>query len=243
MHEFIKKACAVLVLSAVASAPALAAGHTWKISLGQMPFAAESKDKGAYVDIVKAMAKATGDTVDIQVVPFARSLGDVIERKVDMHLPLLQLPGAEKGTDAFDYSTDTVHRVNFVIFSGKTLDITPSNAGKFHVETDAAHTGYFGFPITPSPSVESSIRKVDAGRLDAFIYADAPVDRLIRDNKLKNLKRQLFKRFDVKFVLPKGARGGEADKFITDAIAKLKASGEWSKLIAQLDASYDNWQP
>lgn len=243
MYQFIKKALVLLMLSAVASAPALAAGKTWKISLGQMPFAAESKDKGAYVDIVKAMAKATGDTVDIQVVPFTRSLGDAMSKKVDAHLPIIQLPGMDKGTPDFDYSTETVHHVNFVLYSGKSLDITPANAGKFKVETDAAHTGYFGFPIAPSPSVEGSIKKVDAGRLDAFIYADQPIDRLIKQNKLANVKRQLFKRFDVKFVLPKGGRGSEVDKFITDAIAKLKASGEWDKLLTLLDAQYDNWQP
>jgi hypothetical protein len=47
------------------------------------------------------------------------------------------------------------------------------------------------------------------------------------------------------FILPKGERGGPADKFISDAVRKLKESGEFERIMAaNLTMSvYDDWQP
>ena len=87
------------------------------------------------------------------------------------------------------------------------------------------------------------MKKVDAGRLDAFIFADAAADQFIKQNKLTNIKRQLYKRFDVKIILPKGGRGGPTDKFLSENIAKLIKSGEMAKIMGQIDAQFNNWQP
>ena len=234
--------CAVAV-SAIFVAPAFGAGKTWKASLAQMPVYAESRDKGVLVDLVKAMEKASGDKIEYQVVPFPRSMNDVQEKTVDFHLPLIQIPGSEKGTDKFDYSTETIFHVNFTIYSGKDVKITPDSASKFKVETEAAHTNYFNFPIQPSTNLEGSLKKVDAGRLDAFIFADGASDPIVKQNKLANIKRQLYKRFDVRIVLPKGGRGGPTDKFLSETIGKLVKSGEMAKIMAPIDAPFDNWQP
>lgn len=231
------------VLAAFFMVPSIGAAKTWKASLAQMPVYAESKEKGVLVDFIKALEKASGEKIEYQVVPFARSMSDVQEKKVDFHMPLIQIPGSETGTDKFDYSTETIFHVNFTLYSGKKLDINPQNVSKSKVETDSAHTNYFGFPITQSFSIESSLKKVDAGRIDAFIFADNASDPIIKQNKLANIKRQLFKRFDVKIILPKGGRGGSTDKFLSNAIGKLKKSGEFSKIMGPIDAPFDPWQP
>lgn len=242
MKDFFKKMFCALVVATLFLYPAIGAAKTWKASLAQMPVYAESKDKGVLVDFIKALEKASGEKIEYQVVPFARSMSDVQEKKVDFHMPLIQIPGSEKGTDKFDYSTETIFHVNFTLYSGKKLDITPQNVGKSKVETDAAHTAYFGFPIVQSFSIESSLKKVDAGRIDAFIFADNASDPIIKKEKLTNIKRQLFKRFDVKVILPKGDRGGPTDKFLTEAIGKLKKSGEFTKIMGPIDAAFDPWQ-
>lgn len=239
-----KIVCSVAVtVVAFCAGPAFGTGKTWKASLAQMPVYAESRDKGVLVDFVKALEKVSGDKIEYQVVPFPRSMNDVQEKSVHFHLPLIQLPGSEKGTDKFDYSTDTIFHVNFTMYSGKDVKVTPDTANKFKVETEAAHTAYFTFPVQPSSSLEGSLKKVDAGRVDAFIFADAAADPLIKQNKLTNVKRQLFKRFDVKIVLPKGERGGATDKFLSESIDKLIKNGEMARIMGPLDAPFDNWQP
>ncbi|MGV8892209.1 MAG: hypothetical protein ACOH2K_04555 [Burkholderiaceae bacterium] len=238
-----KRLLGVVLLATVSTSPAFAAGKTWKASLAQMPGYAESKDKGVLVDFVKALERVSGDKIEYQVVPFQRSMNDVQEKRVDFHMPLIQLPGSDTGTDKFDYSTDTIFHVNFALYSGKSANITPATASKFKVETDAAHTKYFNFAIAPSTSLEGSLKKVDAGRLDGFIFADMAADQIVKQDKLANIKRQLYKRFDVKIVLPKGARGGPTDKFLSENIAKLVKNGEMAKIIGPIDVPFNNWQP
>ncbi|MBF0510425.1 MAG: hypothetical protein HQK57_16075, partial [Deltaproteobacteria bacterium] len=120
---------------------------TLKASLAQLPVAAENKDKGVLVDVVKAIGKEAGVEMDIQVVPFKKSMQDVETKKVDFHFPLLVNPQTDPSKLNFDYSTATVFRVHFVIYSNKAKNITKSNLKDFNVETEAAHTGFFDFPI------------------------------------------------------------------------------------------------
>jgi len=243
MKNCLKNVFCALVVATLFLYPAVGSAKTWKASIAQMPVYAESKDKGVLVDFVKALEKASGEKIEYQVVPFPRSMSDVQEKKVDFHMPLIQIPGSETGTDKFDYSTATIFHVNFTLYSNKKGDITPQNVGKSKVETEAAHTAYFGFPVIQSFSLEGSLKKVDAGRIDAFIFADNASDPIIKKEKLSNIKRQLFKRFDVKVILPKGDRGGATDKFLSAAIDKLKKSGEFNKIMGVIDAPFDNWQP
>lgn len=244
MHRRSAVCLAVSALAWTLAAPgAHAAGKTWKVSLAQMPVYAESLDKGVLVDLVKALEKVSGDKVELQVVPFPRSMADVQDKKVDLHMPLIQLPGSETGTAKFDYSTDTIFHVNFTMYSTKGVDVTPATAPKFKVETELAHVDYFGFPIVPSNSIEGSLKKVNAGRVDAFVFADAACDPVVKSAGLSNLKRQLYKRWDVKVVLPKGARGGAGDKWLAENIAKLRSSGQYDKIMGVLDTPYQDWQP
>ena len=235
--------CSATLGVMLTTAPALAAGKIWRASLAQMPVYAESHEKGVLVDFVKALEKASGDKIEYQVVPFARSIDDVQDKRVDFHLPLIQLPKVETGTNKLDYSTETIFHVNFTLYSNKTLEVTPVNVAKFKVETDAAHTDYFDFPIAPAFKIDGALRKVDAGRLDAFIFADFASDPIVKERKLNKIKRQLFKRFNVKIILPKGGRGGPTDRFLSETIAKLRHSGEMARIMGPIDAPYDDWQP
>ncbi|ODU10033.1 MAG: hypothetical protein ABS84_06200 [Rubrivivax sp. SCN 71-131] len=220
---------------------AQAAGKTWKVSLAQMPVYAESADKGVLVDLVKALEKVSGDKLELQVVPFQRSMSDVQGKKVDFHMPLIQLPGSETGTPKFDYSKETIFHVNFTLYSTKGKDVTPATASKFKVETEQAHVDYFDFPIIASSSIEGSLKKVNAGRVDAFVFADTASDPIVKGAGLGNVKRDLFKRFDVKVVLPKGERGGAADKWLSENIGKLRASGDFDRIMGMIDAPFQSW--
>lgn len=244
MKNFKKRMfCTFLVATALFFFTSVGFAKVWKASIAQMPGYAENMDKGVLVDFVKALERVSGEKIVYQVVPFSRSISDAEEKRVDFHMPLIQLPGAETGTDKFDYSTEIIFHVNFILYSSKKLNINPQNVAQFRVETDAAHIKYFNFPIVPSFTIEGSLKKVDAGRTDAFIFADFASDPVVKQNKLSNIKRQLYKRFNVRIVLPKGQRGGATDKFLSNAIGKLRATGEFNKIMDQIDYQFNAWQP
>ncbi len=215
----------------------------YSASLAQMPVYAESLEKGVLVDFTKAIAAESGKKVDISLHPFARSMNNVTSGKADFHMPLIAVPDIDMSTLDYDYSTETIFHVNFVMYTKKGSGITKEKLSTSKVETDIAHVAYFDFKITGSPNIEQSLKKVNAGRIDAFIFADFASDPLVKKNKLTNVKRELFKVYDVKIILPKGGRGGSTDLFLSDTIKKMKDSGSFNKIMSAIDTPYDNWQP
>ena len=224
---------------------AAAADEAIKVSVAQMPVLAESKDKGLVINMLKAMERVAGRPFDISVQPFARSIADASDGRVDVHFPLLQAIGSPNSTGKFDYSSEVVYPVNFVLYTKKGSGVTVDSLKAAKIETDIAHTSYFDFPATGSSDLLLSLKKVDAGRIDGVIFADTVLDPVVKSNQLNGLQRTMYKVFNVKFVLAKGANGSPADKVLSASIAKLKASGDWGKLTEAvgLGRPYDNWQP
>lgn len=212
-----------------------------KVSLAQMPMYAESTEKGVLVDMSKAIADASGNKLDLQVVPFKRSMDNVITKKVDYHAPLIMNPTIDPKTLKYDHSTETIFHVNFTMYSNKNKKIDKNKLKEYTIETDAAHTQYFPFPMVSSSDLEASLKKVDAGRIDAFIFADQASDPLVKKLGLKNIRRELYQVFDVKIILPKGGAGGATDKMISAAIKKLKDEGKWNPIMSVIDQPFKEW--
>lgn len=215
----------------------------YRASLAKMPGYAESTEKGILVDFVKAIATESGKKINLVVEPFARSLNNVISKKADFHMPLIAIPDIDMSTLNYDYSTETIFHVNFVLYTKKGSNMSIADLPNSKVETDMAHIPYFTFPIKGSSNLELSLKKVNTGRIDAFIFADFACDPIVKKNKFSNIKRDLFKVYDVKIVLPKSGQGGQTDKFLSQVIAKLKVNGTYDKIMGVLEVEYDNWQP
>lgn len=111
----------------------------------------------------------------------------------------------------------------------------PNRLADYLIETDVAHTLYFPFDTQPSAYILSSLKKLELGRIDGFIFADDATDPLIKANNLQNIQRQLYRRFEVKIVLPKGGAGGATDRFLSEAFRKLRASGWFDELMQPVD--------
>ncbi len=214
-----------------------------KASLAQMPLYAESTDKGVLVDLTKAMAEASGTNIEIQVVPFKRSMENVINRNVDFHMPLIKNPNISDDKLDYDNSTETIFHVNFVLYSKKDKDIDLNNLKDYKLETDLAHIPYFDFPIKTFSSPDSALQKIAKGRIDGLIFADGAIDPVLKQLDLKDIKRQLYKVFDVKVILPKGEQGKDVDQFLSSTIKKLRDSGKYEEIMKAVDYEYDNWQP
>lgn len=213
----------------------------YKASLANMPVYAESPEKGVLVDLAKAMAKVSGVPISIVVEPFARSIHNVTQAKTaDFHMPLIVPPGGDPKD--LDYSTAVIHHVNFVLYTNKDSKVTRDNLNQFNIETDNAHIAYITEKTTGSASLENSLKKVNAGRLDGFIFADFACDPILKALDLKNVKRTMYKRFDSNFVLPEGGKGGPVDKFLTETLNKLKANGEFARILDPINTEFDPWQ-
>lgn len=215
----------------------------FKASLAQMPNYAESMEKGVLVDLVKAMSKESGVKISYSVVPFARSMDNVITKKVDFHMPLIVATNLDESKLKYDHSTETIFHVNFILYTNKSKPIKKEDLKTAKVETDMAHTQYFDFPVVASTNIAGSLRKLNAGVIDAFIFADFASDPIVKGENLSNIKRELYYRFDVKIILPKGANGGEIDKFLTKTIKAMRAKGTFQTIMDPIDTPYDNWQP
>jgi polar amino acid transport system substrate-binding protein len=213
----------------------------YKASLANMPVYAESTEKGVLVDFTKALSKAAGVPISIVVEPFPRSINNVTQAKTaDFHMPLIVPPGDDPKD--LDYSTSIIFHVNFVLYTNKDSKVARDNLDQFKIETENAHIAYIKEKTTGSASIENSLKKVDAGRLDGFIFADFACDPILKAQNLKNVKRTLYKRFDVRIVLPEGGKSGPVDKFLTETIEKLKANGEFAKILDPINTEFDPWQ-
>ncbi len=241
MKNFLKNGLLLLVIISFMIGGTLQAKEL-KASLAKMPGYAESVDKGVLVDLVKAMEKAYGKKIIRQVVPFARSMNNIIEGEVDFHMPLIKLPDSKSKKLPYDYSAETIFHVNFVLYSHKDKPLDMKQMKTYKLETDRAHINYFEFPIAASSGIDSSLKKLAAKRIDGFIFADFATDPVLKQMNSKEIKRQLFKVYDVKIILKKGDAGGTLDRKLSEIIGKLRESGEYDKIMSSIEKAYDNWQ-
>jgi polar amino acid transport system substrate-binding protein len=216
-----------------------------KASLPYLPILAESKDKGVLVDLLKAMAEEYKDgKITWDVYPPARSMDNVEKGKADFEMPQLVNPNISPNKLPFQWSSDIIFRVIFGLYTNKNnKEINPGNLKKFNIETLNGMEGFFGFPVAGSPSIESSLKKVDMGRIDGWIMAMPESDQTLKGLNLKNIKRWEYKKYDAKIVLQKGPQGKEVDKMLSGLIKKLKANGKYQKIMAPiLDQKFEEWQ-
>jgi len=218
-----------------------------KISLPFIPPLVETKDKGILVDLCKALAEEyKGGKITWDVFPFPRSMDNVEKGRADLHMPYITPPNPQR--IPFQYSTEVIFKVIMCLYTNKSnTEINPKNAAKFKIETDAGATYVFDHDvpgITGSPSIESSLQKLNMGRIDGWLFAMPESDMVLKKLQLKNIKRWEFKKYDVKALLPLGEKGKEVDKIFSDLVKKLKASGKYQQIMAPiLDQKFDPWQP
>ena len=208
-----------------------------KATLAEMP------TTDIFVDLVNAIAKTSGKEIEIQRVPFNKSMHDLVDGKADFHIPLIKAVNIDEATLDYAYSTETIFHVSFVLYTNKNKPIDKSKLKDYRIETDLAHVPYFDFPIKGSTRVDSSLKKVDAGRIDGFIFADSSTDPILKQEGLKNIHRELYKVFDVKIILPKGEKGKATDAFLTETIEKMRADGTFDKIMSPVEQPYNDWQP
>jgi len=215
----------------------------YKVVVPQMP----EPVIAPYKNLINLFPTVSTDTFPIEIVPFARGFYLISEKQADILLPLLEIPDVSKHAALkFDYSTVNIIDIVFVLCSNKSknvdvAELKKGNPKKFKIETDMAHTDYFSFACTGSTNAEASLKKVDAGTIDGYIFGQPTTNLILKKIPMKNIKRQYYDTFHMKFLIQKGTKGGELDKKLTVLIEKLKANGKYQEVL-KFDA-YNDWQP
>jgi hypothetical protein len=201
--------------------------------------------------MIKALGEDAGITVKIIKVPMQRMVAMLDAKDADMGVPMLAIKDKEKQKFLpFDYSTEPLQKMYFVLYTNasKAVDaeaLKKGNPKGFKIESDTSNMTLFSFPVLPSTNPEGSLKKLSEGLIDGYIMAGASIDPILRALKFKNIRRQYFETFDIVFALRKNDKGGPVDKFLSDGLKKLKASGRYDKIMGDSSKTgiYEEWQP
>jgi ABC-type amino acid transport substrate-binding protein len=235
--------CAVIVLLVSVSTGLYA--QTYIVAVGDIPGLEPLKQ------MIKTMGEEMNVKLEFKTVPMQRMVNMLISREADIGVPMLALKDQEQIKKLpFDYSTDPFQTMSFVLYTNKSkpIDIASLKSGNpkgFKIESDISNMNMFKFTTLPSTVIDGSFKKVDGGQIDGYIMGQLTSDPVLKALKLKNIKRQLYEVYDIVFALQKGARGTAVDKFISEGLKKLKASGKYDTFMkpAIQAAVYDDWQP
>lgn len=245
------------------SADVNAKAEPLRVSIPKMPVHAENHHKGVLIDFVKALAKKLDQDIDIQVVPFSRSIYYVSTSKVDFHLPFIKpsvdfssqkqpkageeiKPNVKSKQDLhnFIYSDATIFQVNFVLYSHVDAKIDLNNIDDYKIETDSAHLPFLQKVSLGSNCITCSLKKVQHKMTDGYIFADSSTDPLLQKNKalLTSVKREFYQKFAVKMLFPNTDKGRKLNKKVSAVVEDMRLTGELKELLSTVDFSYDDWQ-
>lgn len=173
-------------------------------------------------------------------------------KQADILSAIVQIPDQKKwAAQKFDYSTAELLKIVWVVYStkGKSVNVAElkkGNAQGLKIETDGAHLEHFPFAATASTNIDASLKKVDAGTIDVYVFTQGSGDAAMKRLGLKNITRQYYDTMSGVFMLQKGARGGPIDQMLTSGLAKIKANGKYQEIVGPYAAGaspYVEWQP
>lgn len=204
-----------------------------------------------YTNLIKAIAEEMKVTMNVQAMPGGRTNYLVENKQTDIILPDLKIPDpAKQAALKYDYSTSTMYSLSFVLYTNKNkpvdlADLRKGNTKGYKVETDVSQVNTFEFVGTPSTNLDASLKKVDEGVIDAFIFSQSTGDALLKKGGFKNIKRNFYGIYEMVFGLQKGQRGGQLDKLLTEGLKRIKASGKYDEILGKAvkDGTYQEWQP
>ncbi len=213
----------------------------YKISVGKLPLYSETKDKGILIDILKAMDEEYKEgKFIIEVYPFGRSIDNVVTGKADLHFPTIGKNIWKKESDSYEKelnkqglrrSSCSLTKTHFALYTNTDkpkLDI--SRIQDYKIETDVGHTIFFNKNMQGTTCLPCSVKKLSAKRIDGLVFASREIDFMIKEGGYTNIKRENFKIFGSKFILPIGKKGEEIDTLLSSLIQKMIKDGTLEKV-------------
>ncbi|NIZ15393.1 transporter substrate-binding domain-containing protein [Phaeobacter sp. HF9A] len=227
MFDFIKTTTAIVALSG--SLCTLAQAET--IAIAQLPLTSESAEKGLYIDMLREM-KANGDLdLDIKVVPFPRSIKMLIDQDARVQLPMLDPGNGKPPAPGLQFSSAEVHPVPFALYYNRDKPLDMDNLGQYNIETEQSHVPFFDVEFSGSTCVECSLKKVNSGRIDGFVFASPVVGEILQANDLPNVAEVPFQDYPARFLIREG--DVEMDAALSKAIDNMRASSRLDIVLEQ----------
>lgn len=221
-------------------------------NLALLPGLADSPDKGAFVEVVKAMGEIYPGGIHIAVYPFARSLHDVEAGLADFHIPSMRNPEIPPDKLPYRFVSEKIGSVAFVLYSRSEKPVTRKDVyaalqqgGTFPyvIEVSSGAEANCAFPARPTNNYEQSLRKLGDGRIDAIWNAQEETDLVLRQLRLRNIHRSYWGNFDDMIAIRKGPESDELDRTLSGLLRQLKTSGRLAEIYRKVHAPYLDWQP
>lgn len=212
-----------------------------------LPGVIDSSTQGPFIDLIRVLDEAyLAGTFQIKAYPLARVLDNLKHQLCDVGFPSLRM-GNDEGLP-YRFSTESVGKVSFVLYVNRESPLTRAQIeaaaaqGKaaYRIEAPSIH---WGFDVSPLLTLESALKKVSMGRLDALLWAQEEADMTLRQLGLDNIRRIHFGDFEDVFMLERSQRGHFADQVLTQTIRKLRASGRLQEIYRHIHRPYVDWQP
>lgn len=230
-----------------------AQGHRDLVAtLAYIPGLAESQDEGTFVELVKAMDEVYPGKITIGIYPFARSFNNLLNGEADFHLPAMRNPAVDEPKLPYRYVSEIIGKLSMVLLSNIEKPITKqmvldaiAQGGPFpyKIEVNAGAEENCLFPAISAVNLESSMRKLQNGRIDAIWNAQEETDLVLKRLKLNKIRREFWGHFEDVIVIQKNRRGQEVDVILSAILQSLRQSGKLQSIYQKVHSPYDDWQP
>lgn len=230
------------LLLSVLSMLSFAALSAEKLSIATfpIPLMVESKDKGVFVELTKAIAREAGFELNIKVYPPQRTLKEFEIKKVDGLFPALKvtMPTAFEPSESIYIKRDYAFTVK-----GKPVLETISDLSGKRV---AITSGYpYAKALTSAESIHfdmtntdgQNVKKLLAGRVNAFVVEEKSGLKAFSvggsQNKISYNKAKPISEQDVFYAFSKTSRGKNIASRFSQALVTIKENGTFARIMAQ----------
>jgi polar amino acid transport system substrate-binding protein len=239
---------AAMVLLLLLGAPA--AAKDYRLSVAQLPLYSETPAHGLLIDVLEALDDhyQQGRFL-IEVYPFQRSIDNVIHGRADFHFPTIGPTIWGREEDGYERaiaragirrSSCSLTKTHFALFTNAErprLDVDALDDQV--IETERGHTMFFEQDVRGTTCLPCSVKKLGAGRIDGLIFAAREIDFFIAEAGITNIRRQPFKVFGSKFILPLGPKGDAIDRLLCRLIAEMVRDGSLARAAAPYAAYFE----
>lgn len=189
-----------------------------------------------------------GMPLQLEALPLERVIYNVQNGLADFGFPDIRLPDSRTPDRGYEWSTQAMGRVSFVLYSHQHRPVTRALLDRlreqrpFPLDIEAPDLD-FGFPIRRFTSFTSALAKVGAGRLDALLWAQEEADSELRRLALPGIRRELYASLDDVLMLTPGERGRQVDQWWSQRALAAQQSGRLAQLYQSVHLPFDPWQP
>lgn len=212
-----------------------------------LPVILENPNSGPFPDLLKTINKYYPEgTISISIEPVKRVYLDVNNKKADFRFPIMKVHEGADNFTPYQFSKEMLGMVSFVIYTFKDKPLSKeniqnhSNLNKYIIEAPPVN---WGFSTKSVVNLEQSLQKLNAGRIDAVIWAQEEADYIVKKYKLNQLRRAHFNDYPDVLFLSCNKRGDFVNAALSKAIIAARASGELQKAYSKVHKPYQDWQP